>query len=318
MNNDKHKRTIENTLSEQVENAGTPDAEEQTMEPSEGLGQLVDDVKILFKYAMETGRVPPGVKSEEIYTICCKTVAQLNEEEVAKIAQYYEKLNKALTPVTARTLKDTDPERYKDGTIGKYLWRLGFLVYVLIGVILFINIVEYYSVYAIESESPGDPLSLLNTVIFLLIKLASFIVPFAYGTLGACAYILRVTESHLRMRSFDAARIPEHKNRLILGSLSGGVIVLFVTDLPGQAKASVTVTQAALGFLAGYSIEMLFEVIDRLIKAILPRVGRSTKEIEKQKKREHALANRLQEKVDRIQEQDQKEMFGDIIDELRG
>ena len=107
--------------------------------------------------------------------------------------------------------------------------------------------------------------------------MSAYVIPFAYGTLGACAYLLRISERRLRMRDFDSCRIPEHRTRLVLGTLSGGMIVLFISADLLNAKngggSAFVLVQGALGFIAGYSIDFLFDVIDRIIKAILPSGG---------------------------------------------
>ena len=102
--------------------------------------------------------------------------------------------------------------------------------------------------------------------------------------------MLRITEQRLRERSFDPRRTAEHTNRLVLGTLSGGVIVL-VFSVGGVGETDVKLTEAALGFLAGYSIDLLFSLLDRMVNAISPAEdaprasvitkSNSTKKIEK-------------------------------------
>ena len=68
--------------------------------------------------------------------------------------------------------------------------------------------------------------------------------------------------------------MPEHLNRLFLGSVSGGVTILFLEDgvSMGGGDEGVTMSSAALGFIAGYSIEFLYQILEWIINAILPSV----------------------------------------------
>ena len=44
---------------------------------------------------------------------------------------------------------------------------------------------------------------------------------------GACAYMLRSAHYFIYQRSFDTRRTPEYFNRILLGAISGGAIILF-------------------------------------------------------------------------------------------
>ena len=57
------------------------------------------------------------------------------------------------------------------------------------------------------------------------------LLPWAYGALGSCAYLLRSAHYFIYQRSFDLRRKPEYFNRVLLGAISGGAIILFVNYL---------------------------------------------------------------------------------------
>src|SRR5262249_21339898 len=97
--------------------------------------------------------------------------------------------------------------------------------------------------------------------------------PFAYGALGAVTYLLRSAHVFIYERSFDPRRTPEYTNRMLLGLIGGGDIKLFVTQVSTDESSVVELSGAALAFLAGYSSDFLFTTIERVIAAILPRVG---------------------------------------------
>jgi hypothetical protein len=96
--------------------------------------------------------------------------------------------------------------------------------------------------------------------------LAGSLIPILYGLLGACVYILRIILNKVSERSFDDTRKWEFVLRIFLGTLSGVVLHwLFVGNnkqIPGG------VTPAVLAFMGGYSVELLFTTIDRMLTAI--------------------------------------------------
>lgn len=225
---------------------------------------LLRDVMHLAEYALEKGKLPKSVNISTLLSLqrYKEKVDEIPEGAIPELAQYYTALSVELAPVTADTLQATGSIKEKDSIVGKHLRSLWKLTGILILTIFAINLPEYVGV---SSPEPGDPLGFGT----FLCQLQDSIIPFAYGALGSCAYLLRITEQRLRSRQFSPIRIPEHWNRLVLGTLSGGVIVLFFRS--DMQPAGVELAQAALGFLAGYSIDFLFDTLDRIITAFLPK-----------------------------------------------
>lgn len=89
--------------------------------------------------------------------------------------------------------------------------------------------------------------------------------PFLFGALGALAYLLRSCHEYIHRREFDPKRIPEYYNRILLGIVSGGAMLLLPLD-------GVKLPAEALAFIAGYNTDFLFTAIERIAAAILPKV----------------------------------------------
>ena len=106
--------------------------------------------------------------------------------------------------------------------------------------------------------------------------LCEALVPWGYGGLGACAYLLRSAHAYIYQRSFDLRRKPEYTNRILLGAISGGAIILYADYLISQDDGYTHFGAAALGFLAGYSTDFLFNTIERIVTAIFPKVSMET------------------------------------------
>src|SRR5262249_18235480 len=112
---------------------------------------------------------------------------------------------------------------------------------------------------------------------------STYLLPILYGALGTCAFILRSLYAQMLDRSFDPRRSGEFVVRLFLGMLSG-VTVQWGFARDGQAAPQGT-APLVLAFLAGYSVELLFSGMDRLLTAVTgrlrpahpaPRPGRAT------------------------------------------
>lgn len=190
----------------------------------------------------------------------------------------YQQLATLLHPVTAATLRATAED---DTTVGMLMGRSAALRFTR-GLWFWTGLFALAAIYAQWIEVVYGPPVAFNlnnnapapdTGWNHWLLLVTTLVPFAYGGLGACVYLLRSAHGFIANRSFDPRRKPEYYNRIVLGVISGGTIMLFTQSLADDKGQAIEVSSAALGFLAGYSTEFLFQTIERVIAAVLPRVG---------------------------------------------
>jgi len=99
--------------------------------------------------------------------------------------------------------------------------------------------------------------------------LGGVLLPVLYGALGTCAFVLRSLFREMVDRTFDARRAGEFKVRIFLGTLSGLSLQWLVVRSDGTVAGGIT--PAVLAFLGGYSVEMLFTAMDRLVQMVAGR-----------------------------------------------
>ena len=249
------------------------------------LSDLLLDTLKLATYATETGRLPEDIIFSDLYRMWEQKIERgerLPEEDVDIIQRYYQQLEIELFPVTAISLKATDVcgahsrKDYMNTEAGRYTRRMWYAAFSILGLVLGINLFQYtFDMYSADWAVNYPEIFGKLTIAYWL---AGSLTPFAYGAFGAVVRLLRITERRLRERSFDPRRLPEHRNRLVLGTLSGGVVVLLYSS-GGVGETDVKLTEAGLGFLAGYSIDLLFSILDRLVKAISPARATETETV---------------------------------------
>lgn len=171
------------------------------------------------------------------------------EERVA-FESAYRDLAALLSPVTLDTLHATS-SAYPCKSIFALWWptseakvwsrKLWFIAFIVLGLILYMQ------------ECVTD------TVVLDRYQ------PFLYGALGALTYLLRACHEYIHRRDFDRRRIPEYYNRLLLGIVAGGAILLF--PLPKEPVPN------AIAFLAGYNTDLLFSTLERIANAVFPKIG---------------------------------------------
>ncbi|MEX0281683.1 MAG: hypothetical protein AB3N13_10920 [Arenibacterium sp.] len=103
----------------------------------------------------------------------------------------------------------------------------------------------------------------------------SYFLPALYGLLGTAAFVLRAFSRELRSLTLQPVNLLNYLIRLPLGALSGIAVGLILipdgTVQNGDAVAAAPeiagLTTVALAFIAGYSVELLFTAMDRIVSA---------------------------------------------------
>lgn len=247
----------------------------------------VADATLMLNFAIANGvSGPNNAKLSDAIIEAVKQAQDLagkneppNAEERAKFEIAYRDLALFLHPVTAETLKATTdifgirslfvtPWAAKSRAIvwSRKLtaWTLLFVALALIGEwfeSVYGELPEFSAIDVLPSFGQG-----LQVTLHIL-------VPFTYGAIGACIFLLKTSHSYIHKRQFDPLRIPEYYSRMILGAVAGGMIVVLVRQVAGDDGAAISLSAAALGFLAGYNNDLLFAAIERISNALLPKIG---------------------------------------------
>lgn len=113
----------------------------------------------------------------------------------------------------------------------------------------------------------------------VLLSLSSYLLPLLYGWIGALAYTLRSLESEIRRVALRRVSRVSYGLRATLGMLAGLAIGWFLRpdddgglgsvvlpELGGDFPIS-SISAVALAFVAGYSVDLLFAALDRIVGA---------------------------------------------------
>ncbi|WP_026998902.1 hypothetical protein [Eisenibacter elegans] len=102
-----------------------------------------------------------------------------------------------------------------------------------------------------------------------LMIIGSYILPLLYGLLGAYAYVLRVLSEEIKHQTYSRESDIKYQLRVRLGALAGLVVgILTVTGEESFMVSISSLSPVALAFIAGYSIEFVFTLVDRLISNV--------------------------------------------------
>ena len=102
-----------------------------------------------------------------------------------------------------------------------------------------------------------------------------YLLPLLYGLLGSCVYVLRTIAFQIRNRTYTESANIDFRLRIYIGALSGLIVGWFFS--PDQGGVLATLSPSALAFLAGYSVDLLFSALDRILTAFSSAGGSDSK-----------------------------------------
>jgi hypothetical protein len=327
-------RTTQDVAAESAERAGrSSDA---------GIGErfcaTVLDAKDLLEFA-----VGQGYTKEDGRKIDDRLIEQIvraedllreggipSSDDRASFEKAYRDLSLFVAPVTAQTLRATSDKHGRrtlltpripraEATIWSRkltTWTIMFVVVAVFGDLL-TDLSGQFLPPVDETRGGGIP------SVHYLRTLLGILVPFTYGGIGACVYLLRSCHQYIYTRQFDPNRISEYYNRMLLGMVSGGAVTLFVSQIPDEKGAVVRLSGAALGFLAGYNTDFLFSAVERIAAAILPKVGVETVRQAQPRSADLSLSvegvslKDILDRFDQAESDEKRKLYQDLIDRLK-
>jgi len=172
-----------------------------------------------------------------------------------------------LAPINIRTVRATSDKYAAKGQVCEarqlarrlWWWTAIFIVFAAVGEVVF-------NVYKWKPDFEHQYWTLMAWTA------GKFLFPFAYGGVGACAFLLRSGVGFIGSREFDPNFASEYANRVWLGVLIGGLAYHLLKDTYGGLGGIPVVTEAMFGFLGGYFNDRILRVFERLADAILPGV----------------------------------------------
>ena len=113
----------------------------------------------------------------------------------------------------------------------------------------------------------------LRTLI-LLAALTGFVMPMLLGLLGACVYVFRELNQQIQTSTLVTRETIHGTLRMLLGATLGGLLgVLWTDDQPVRLE-NVSLSLGALAFFVGFSVEVVFRLVDTLVRAVADRLSK--------------------------------------------
>jgi len=93
------------------------------------------------------------------------------------------------------------------------------------------------------------------------------------GLLGACTYVYREFDSAVRSCTLNGSEGVHGVLRMLLGAILGGLLGLIWTGGQGVRLEGVTLSLGAIAFVVGFSVEIVFRILDRVVASVARRLA---------------------------------------------
>ncbi len=232
------------------------------------------EVNALIRYASERG-IDPAFNSQERSTLTLLSQA-MNKYEAnnkdrdgeetskleAEVLELYSHLIKASNTdgfeINGRTLLETRKAN-------QHIWDLILLTVLLLSVAI-AN--EMLGSWLSEQPTPeeGWHLWLSDAHEHLLLHL----MPFIWGGLGSCVYLLKALYDYAQHRAFDSTRLHGLYLRVVLGAVLAAV-VLYLFDPALFSEDHLPLDYKAVAFLVGLSVKLVYGALEKLVHVLVEK-----------------------------------------------
>ncbi len=216
------------------------------------------------------------VGSAIIEAVNNKIPAALKELDV-KIAEMTEKIDKAkqddneeaATPAKASRNKFTD--EYQNLEAGRNSYYEGLRAWTQVLCVVSVGFI-FCDDESEENYAQKGYIETRQAAQLILQPIELYFLPILYGSLGACAFILRNISREVRDLTYTPDSAIRYRLRMQLGPLAGLAVgwFLFVPSDTSTGDAFLSlrrISPFALAFLAGYSVELFFTAMDKMVEA---------------------------------------------------
>ena len=96
-----------------------------------------------------------------------------------------------------------------------------------------------------------------------------YLLPILYGALGASAFIVRALATEIRATTYTNESNVGYQLRFYLGAVAGLSIAWFTSGGKVAETSGLlpSLSPLALAFVAGFSVELLFSLLERVVAA---------------------------------------------------
>ncbi|MBC7948357.1 MAG: hypothetical protein H7Y42_10790 [Chitinophagaceae bacterium] len=118
-------------------------------------------------------------------------------------------------------------------------------------------------------EFTPETVEQVQTAKISLTTLLKYILPILYGALGASTFIVRSLADQIKSTTYTTESDVGYRLRFYLGAVAGLSIAWFTSDPKGVETTGIlqSLSPLALAFLAGFSVELLFSLLERVMAA---------------------------------------------------
>lgn len=259
--------------------------------PSEVSLFLLDECFVLYRFAMERGLDIAPELSESLFCIAQEidlSPNALSQGVMAELGQIHKSLCSTITPATpksARYLFKQQQQRSRFQGLGNIplVRQFSALTIILLGSLCAIGMQPEVNAESIElGILHSNGFSLLLNMLFVLVC----------AGLGSCFSTLFRVNGYVAKGSFDPSYSTTYWSRLVLGMMSGIIIVELLPSSLFSEGSLGSFGKPTFAMLAGFSADLVYRILEKLVGAV-----KSVVQGDDESKKEYQAAKSKAEKL---------------------
>jgi hypothetical protein len=239
---------------------------------------VLEEVNALIRYASENGIDSPGPdpsQPDETTLVLLRRAAAEYEpfyddevmtpkkiEAEVKVLCHYARLTKQTRienyPINGRTLIETS-------FAGRSLFWLFGLTFILMG---FAILNEIMASWAQATDTPYTQFQ--QEIVFFQHHVLRHLIPFIWGGLGACMYLLMRLYNIATHRAFDRARLHGWALRVLLASVLAAV-TLYLIDPAALSSNGIPLESKSIAFLVGLGVKVVYGAFEKMVDTLVDK-----------------------------------------------
>lgn len=108
----------------------------------------------------------------------------------------------------------------------------------------------------------------------MMTALTGFVLPMLLGLLGACVYVYREIDGQVEASTLETRECVHGTLRMLLGAILGGLLGAIWTNSQPIRLEGASLSLGAVAFFVGFSVEVVFRLVDSLVRAVADRVSK--------------------------------------------
>ncbi|MFQ3196588.1 MAG: hypothetical protein ACI8R9_000225 [Paraglaciecola sp.] len=229
--------------------------------------QLTNECELMCEYALTNGLEVPPQLIKNLYVITNET--NYSREDIGELAIIHQQLNRIIAPATPQSVVLIRTEK-KSANVLRFLGAVPIVRHIMVTSLFFLLAFITIGQMKIINETNLNN-GILGSSSWTAVAILSYLI--CCAGLGACFTSLHSLNNFVSKATYDPRYDSTYWASILLGVIAGVFIsellfnMLFPEAVAGDTTATADMGKPALALLGGFSANMVYKILQRLVES---------------------------------------------------